>query len=131
MRTFTVGNNDKDKRLDKFLSKVMPYAPMSLIYKSLRKKQIKVNSKRVTDGNLKLNQGDVLEIYINDEFFTEIKPKYDFLSAPKNIDIVYEDENILLADKKQGLLVHPDKNEYTDTLIARIQHYLYYCIFQL
>ena len=51
--------------------------------------------------------------------------KYDFLSAPKTLDIVYEDENILLVDKKQGLLVHPDKNEYTNTLIARIQHYLY------
>ena len=66
-----------------------------------------------------------MEAYINDEFFVSVQPKYDFLSAPAKLDIVYEDENILLADKKQGLLVHPDKNEYGDTLIARIQHYLY------
>ena len=66
-----------------------------------------------------------MEAYINDEFFVSKQPKYDFLSAPARLDIVYEDENILLADKKQGLLVHPDKNEYNDTLIARIQHYLY------
>ena len=64
-------------------------------------------------------------MYINDEFFEPKSPKYDFMSASKLLDIVYEDDNILLADKKQGLLVHPDENEYNDTLITRIQRYLY------
>ena len=91
------------------------------MYKYLRTKRIKVNSKKA-EISTRLKEGDIVEAYINDEFFTSITPRYDFLNAPAVLDIVYEDENILLADKRQGLLVHPDKNEYNDTLIGRIQH---------
>lgn len=64
-------------------------------------------------------------MYINDEFFAPIKKHYDFLAASDKLDIVYEDENILLLDKKVGLLSHPDDNEYVDTLITRVKRYLY------
>lgn len=94
------------------------------MYKYIRTKRIKVNSKRA-EINTRLFEGDTVDAYINDEFFTPAEPKYDFLNAPAKLNIVYEDENILLVDKKQGLLVHPDENEYRDTLIGRIQHYLY------
>ena len=124
MKEFIITKNDTSLRLDKFIQKNCPTLPSSLMFKYIRTKKIKVNSKRA-EISTRLKEGDVVTAYIKDEFFAEIKPKYDFLSASKNIDIVYEDENILLADKKQGLLVHPDKNEYTDTLIARIQPYLY------
>ena len=124
MKEFTITKNDATLRLDKFIQKNCPTLPTSLMFKYIRTKKIKVNSKRA-EISTRLCEGDVVTAYINDEFFTEAKPKYDFLSASKNIDIVYEDQNILLANKKQGLLVHPDKNEYGDTLIARIQHYLY------
>ena len=124
MKEFTITKNDASLRLDKFITKNCPTLPSSLMFKYIRTKRIKVNGKRA-EISTRLNEGDQVEAYINDEFFTEIKPTYDFLSAPSKLDIVYEDENILLADKKQGLLVHPDKNEYTNTLIARIQHYLY------
>lgn len=124
MKEFTITKNDASLRLDKFITKNCPTLPSSLMFKYIRTKRIKVNGKRA-EISTRLNAGDKVEAYINDEFFTEIKPTYDFLSAPSKLDIVYEDENILLADKKQGLLVHPDKNEYTNTLIARIQHYLY------
>ena len=124
MKEFTITKNDASLRLDKFITKNCPTLPSSLMFKYIRTKRIKVNGKRA-EISTRLKEGDKVEAYINDEFFTEIKPTYDFLSAPSKLDIVYEDENILLADKKQGLLVHPDKNEYTNTLIARIQHYLY------
>lgn len=124
MKEFTITKNDATLRLDKFIQKNCPTLPTSLMFKYIRTKKIKVNSKRA-EISTRLCEGDVVTAYINDEFFAEVKPKYDFLSASKNIDIVYEDQNILLANKKQGLLVHPDKNEYGDTLIARIQHYLY------
>lgn len=124
MKSFTVGGNDTDKRLDKFLEKVAPKLPKSLMYKYIRLKRIKVNRKRA-EINTRLKTGDVVEAYINDEFFEEIAPKYDFLSASKAINLVYEDENIILIDKPQGLLVHPDDKEYCDTLISRIQRYLY------
>ena len=124
MKSFTVTKNDASVRLDRFITKNCPSLPTSLMFKYIRTKRIKVNGKRA-EVNTRLNEGDNIDAYINDQFFVSSKPKYDFLSAPDKLDIVYEDENILLADKKQGLLVHPDKNEYNDTLIARIQHYLY------
>lgn len=124
MKSFTVKRSDAGQRLDKFLSKAAPSCPKSAIYKGIRTKNIKVNRKRATI-DLKLREGDVVDAYLSDELLKPAPPKYDFLSAPPKIRVVYEDENILLADKPQGLLVHPDKNEYNDTLIARIQHYLY------
>ena len=124
MKEFVITKNDACVRLDKFILKVCPTLPTSLLFKYIRLKRIKVNGKRAEIGT-RLNVGDRVCAYINDEFFAPAAPKYDFLTAPAKLDIVYEDENIILADKKQGLLVHPDKNEYNDTLIARIQHYLY------
>ncbi len=124
MKEFKITKNDASLRLDKFIVKNCPSLPTSLMFKYIRTKRIKVNGKR-GEISTRLKEGDIVSAYINDEFFVATTPKYDFLSAPKTLDIVYEDENILLADKKQGLLVHPDKNEYTNTLIARIQHYLY------
>lgn len=124
MKEFIITKNDASLRLDKFITKNCPALPSSLMFKYIRTKRIKVNGKKA-EISTRLNEGDTVSAYINDEFFVSVTPKYDFLSAPKTLDIVYEDENILLADKKQGLLVHPDKNEYTNTLIARIQHYLY------
>ena len=124
MKSFTVGKNDAGLRLDKFVTKTAPLLPTTLLYKYIRLKRIKVDGKRA-EINTRLELGSVVEMYINDEFFEPKSPKYDFMSASKALDIVYEDENILLADKKQGLLVHPDENEYNDTLIARIQRYLY------
>ena len=124
MKEFIITKNDSSLRLDKFIVKNCPTLPSSLMFKYIRTKRIKVNGKRA-EISTRLNVGDTVSAYINDEFFASAKPNYDFLSAPPKFDIVYEDKNIILADKKQGLLVHPDKNEYTNTLIARIQHYLY------
>lgn len=124
MLRFEIGKNDAGMRMDKLIQKLMPTLPKSLMYKYIRMKKIKLNGKR-TDIAFKPQVGDVIEAYIPDEFAAKVEPKYDFLSAPAKIDVVYEDENILLVDKKQGLLVHPDKNEYRDTLISRICHYLF------
>lgn len=124
MKSFIVGKNDAGKRLDKFIRQAMPTLPASLMYRYIRTKHIKVNRKKA-EISTKLNEGDIVDAWISDEFFEDVGPKYDFLSAPANLDIVYEDENILLVDKKQGVLVHPDDKEYRDTLIGRIQHYLF------
>lgn len=124
MLKYEIGKNDAGMRMDKLIQKLMPTLPKSLMYKYIRMKKIKLNGKR-TEISFKPQIGDIIEAYIPDEFGTKVEPKYDFLSASDKIDIVYEDENILLVDKKQGLLVHPDKNEYRDTLISRICHYLY------
>lgn len=124
MKTFSVTANDAGQRLDRFITKVCPTLPQALMYKYIRTKRVKVNGKRAQIST-RLAEGDSVEAYINDEFFAPAAPNFDFLSSPAALNIVYEDENILLADKPQGLIVHPDKNEYRDTLIGRIQHYLW------
>ena len=95
------------------------------MYKYIRKKCIKVNGKKC-DIQTMLCEGDVLTFYIKDEFFEQSEVKnYEFLKAPAKFDIVYEDENIILIDKKPGVIVHPDKNYHFDSLVSRVQHYLY------
>ena len=124
MKVFTVKKNDAGQRLDKFIAKNIPLLPKSLAYKYIRLKRIKVDSKRAA-ADMRLTEGQEIEAYINDEFFGKSQKNYDFLKASRSLNIVYEDENILLIDKRQGLLVHPDDHEYCDTLIGRIQRYLY------
>lgn len=124
MKTITIGLNDAGQRLDKFLSKAVKNLPQALMYKYIRLKRIKVNKKK-SDISYKLSQGDILELYINDEFFENISEDKAYLSAPSVIDVIYEDENIILVDKKPGLIVHPDEEQKVDTLIARIQSYLF------
>lgn len=124
MKSFTIEKNDAGQRLDKYLTKSLPNLPKALMYKYIRIKRIKVNGKRA-EISTRLKIGDVVDLYINNEFFEKSETKYDFLSASKKIDILYEDDNILLLNKKVGLLSHPDENEYIDTLITRVKRYLY------
>lgn len=124
MKNFIIGKNDAGQRLDKFVTKTLPSLPKSLLYKYLRLKRIKLNGKKA-DAATRLNEGDSIDMYINDEFFVEREEKYSFLGAGKTLDVIYEDENIMLLDKKVGLLSHPDEGEYVDTLIGRVQRYLY------
>lgn len=124
MKSFQIQKNDADQRLDKYLTKSFPNLPQSLMYKYIRKKRIKVNGKRA-EISTRLSVGDVVDLYINDEFFEQTEPKYDFLHAGSSLSILYEDDNVLILDKKVGLLCHPDNNEYVDTLITRVKRYLY------
>lgn len=126
MKELTIGQNDAGQRLDRFLAKAVPLLPASLAQKYIRIKRIKCNGAR-TARDARLNAGDVLQLYINDEFFDKPCEENAFLTvaAPK-LTIVYEDEHILLVDKRPGLAVHPhDGAEYGRTLIDHIQAYLY------
>ena len=120
----TIGKNDGGQRVDKFLTKAYPNLPQSMLYKCIRKKDIKVNGQRCQIST-RLQEGDVLSLFLKEEFLQKEERPEDFLKAPKKLSILYEDENIMLLDKKPGLIVHPDENYHFDSLIARIQHYLY------
>ena len=124
MKCVTIGKNDAGQRVDKFLSKAFRSLPATVMYKEIRRKNIKLNGKRC-EISTRLAEGDVLALYVKDEFLTESAPMYDFLAAGKRLNVVYEDENLLLLNKEAGLLVHPDEREYRDTLITRVQRYLY------
>ena len=126
MKELKIGPNDAGQRLDRFLAKAVPLLPASLAQKYIRLKRIKRNNARAQRDD-RLLEGDVLQLYINDEFFDTPSEENAYLTvtAPK-LNIVYEDENILLVDKKPGVAVHPhDGAEYGRTLIDHIQAYLY------
>ena len=126
MKELTVGKNDAGQRLDRFVAKAVPLLPASLLQKYIRLKRIKVDGKGAK-RDTRLLEGNVLQLYINDGFFDKPRAENAYLtvSVPK-LHIVYEDENILLADKRPGQAVHPhDGAEYGKTLIDHIQAYLY------
>lgn len=123
MKEFTINKNDSGQRVDKFIEKAVPLLPKSLMYKYIRTKRIKLNGKRC-EISTRLCENDLMQLYIGDEFFETASDRV-FLSVPADISVVYEDENILLCDKKNGLVVHEDDENTADTLINRILHYLY------
>ena len=126
MKEFTIGPNDAGQRLDRFLAKAVPLLPASLAQKYIRLKRIKLGGKRV-ERDTRLNTGDVLQLYINDEFFDKPREDNAYLTvANPKLTIVYEDEHFLLVDKRPGLAVHPhDGADFGKTLIDHIQSYLY------
>lgn len=125
MREFTIQKNDAGQRLDRWLSKTLPILPTPLAQKYLRLKRVKRNGKAAKRED-RLCLGDVLQLYINDEFFDLPTVENAFLSiATPQLTLLYEDENILLVDKRPGMVVHPDESERVNTLIGHIQAYLY------
>lgn len=123
MKTVIVNQNDAEQRLDKFLSKLLNM-PQNMLYKAIRKKRVKLNGKRA-EISCRLKEGDKLDLYINDEFFKTEKSE-NLSNAPSDINIVYEDENILIADKPGGMPCHSSAGtQDADTLIGRVKAYLF------
>ncbi len=117
MKIVTINQNDSGQRVDKFLSKLLPTMPRSLLYKQLRNKRVKRNKKALSAQDV-LSVGDELYLYINDEFFQE---KEEITGSGDGLSVVYEDENILVADKPVGQASHGGE----DSLLSQIQGYLY------
>lgn len=123
MKTFIINENDSGQRIDKFITKAMPDMPKGMLYKLIRKKDIKINGKRC-DGSSRLHNGDTVTVYVKDEFSSEKNTDMNFLDVPNEIEIVYEDKNILIVNKPQGLDSHSGSG-ISDNLIDRIKLYLY------
>lgn len=124
MQILKINRNDAGQRLDKFLSKAVKGLPTSMMYKYIRLKKIKVNRAR-TAPSYQLAEGDEIQLFIRDEFFSA--PADDvgalYRIEPK-ISILYEDENILLLNKRPGVLVHEDATAGENTLILHVKAYL-------
>ena len=128
MRELIIGKNDAGQRLDKFITKTLDL-PTSLLYKSIRLKKIKVNRKRAEIGTI-LAEGDSVQCFLAEEFFSRLDGEADERAISlgrikPNLDVVYEDENIILLNKRPGISVHEDEHNALDTLIVRVQAYLY------
>lgn len=124
MKEIIIAENESGQRIDKFLTKRFKTMPQSLIYKYLRTKRIKLNGKKVSQGDF-LSYGDMLTLYIPDEFFNDTAEDIAFTHITPKLNVIYEDENILLVDKPAGLLCHSDEGEAYNTLINHIKAYLY------
>lgn len=123
VRKFNINENDSGQRIDKFIAKAMPELPKTMMYKLIRKKDIKINGKRC-EISTRLNTGDIVTVYVHDKF--QSKPAdISFLKCDSPADVVYEDENILIVNKPVGLTVHCDNEHESNTLINCIKKYLY------
>lgn len=127
MREIKVAKNDAGQRLDKFLTKALDL-PVGLLYKSIRTKKIKVNRKRAENNTL-LCEGDLIQCFLAEEFFAKLdsvsEVSLSFDKIQPKLDVVYEDENIMLLNKRPGVSVHEDEDSKVNTLIAHVQAYLY------
>ena len=123
MHELKIKKNDAGQRLDKFITKTLDL-PMSLLYKSIRLKKIKVNRKRAEAGTVLL-EGDTVQCFLADSFFEGREESGSDLFAIKpHLNIVYEDENIILLDKRPGISVHEDEHSENNTLIMHVLAYL-------
>lgn len=120
-----INENDSNQRFDRFLRKYLKNAPLSIIQKNIRKKNFKINDKRAKKDDF-VKSGDIIKMYIKDEDYQKWVRKDDFKASDFNLDIIYEDDNILIIDKKAGVLSHAaNSNDYGKNLVDQMTSYLY------
>ena len=136
MREILITTNDSGRRLDRFLRKYLPGAPLGEVYKAIRK-DVKVDGKR-RDESYILNEGEVLTLYLTDEELERFgaadaaragdgPPALQGKTkgrAKRTFGIVYEDDNVLIVSKPYGLLTHGDSREKKDHLANQVKDYL-------
>ncbi len=124
MKKIVVDKNYENQRIDKCLKKLLCQAPPQLIYKMIRKKDVKVNGKRVKENDI-VHYGDIIELFLYEDKFQEYTKPQTIYDLNKEFDVLYEDENILVVHKPAGLLVHEDSHESINTLDHQVLSYLY------
>lgn len=125
MVEIVIGKNEEGQRLDRFLRKYLTAAPLSHIYRIIRK-DVKVNGKRAKD-DYDLNGSDVIQLYLNEDEIKDLRGARGEAKAKpvkKTFRIAYEDDDILICDKPAGLLTHGDKTEKSNHLTNQVQGYL-------
>lgn len=123
LKEIIVNNNDANQRIDRFLKKYLQNASIGTIYKLLRKKRIKVNGKKANPEDM-IIEGDSIQFYLSLDTLDSFIPKVDIVNAKMNIDIIYEDENIILINKPKGILSHSANSEYENNVVDSMISYL-------
>lgn len=126
MKEFVINKNEAGQRFDKYLKKLLKEAPDSFLYKMLRKKNITLDGKRATGKEL-LHKGDQVKIFFSENTFLKFMQDTKALEDEcqrlrelpmKGLKVIYEDEDILIADKPYNMLSQKAKptdfsaNEY-------------------
>lgn len=123
MKKIQITENDANQRIDKYIKKLLVNAPTNFIYKMFRKKDIKVNGKKVNEKYI-LKNNDVVEMFLYEDKFKEFTAAKDIYNVKKTFKVLYEDNHVLIVYKPAGLLVHEDKNESVNTLTNQVLSYL-------
>lgn len=123
MRKIIINKNDEGRRLDRFLKIYFEKAPLSFIYKNLRKKNIKVNGKKAKPEDI-LSDGDEIKLFLAEETIEKFKKDVRKSKNSKLPDILYEDDDIILVKKPINMLTHNDSKGYQDNALDRMVDYL-------
>ncbi|MEG0452686.1 MAG: RluA family pseudouridine synthase [Coprobacillus sp.] len=124
MKMLIIDENNENQRIDKYLKKLLCNASSQLIYKMLRKKDVKVNGIKVKENYI-LQLHDQVELFLYEDKFKEYTQAQTIFDLPIEFDVLYEDEHILVVGKPAGLLIHEDINEDMNTLSNQVLTYLY------
>lgn len=125
MIEIVVNKNQGNQRFDRFLRKYFENAPLSVISKNIRKKNFKINDKRARNNDF-IYEGDIIKMYISDENYNKWLTKTDFKPSDFDLNIIYEDDNIIIMDKDYGQLTHAaSKSDYGNNLVDNMLSYLY------
>lgn len=122
MQEIVVTEKEAGQRLDKLLSKYLNQAPKSFLYKMMRKKNITLNGKKAA-GNEKLSSGDRVKLFLSDETIRKFSESFQDYTDTQ-LDILYEDSQILLINKPVGMLSQKAQN--TDQSL--VEHLISYLI---
>ncbi len=124
MRTFQITDREAGGRLDKYLFRVLEAAPAGFVYKMLRKKNIVLNERKASGSEI-LTKGDEVRLYLSEETFLKFAPSFaeqkPNAGGGADLEIVYEDEDILVINKPAGLLsqkAKPEDDSVNDRVIA-------------
>ncbi len=120
---YQITENEANQRIDKFLKRMLKDAPISFIYKMFRQKDVKVNGTKVAISYI-LKDGDDVDIYLKPALLEQFHKDALLRPVKPDFTVLYEDENILVADKPKGLLVHEDEGEKAITLQNMVLNYL-------
>ena len=124
MRHINIDNSNSNQRVDRFIMKLMPNMSKNHIQKLIRTKKVKVNKKRTEpDYNLKID--DVVNIYLYDEVIEKYQDNKVYTAEDFNLDIIYEDDDLILINKKTGVLSHAaNPQDYGKNIVDMMVSYL-------
>ena len=118
-----IAKNEANQRVDKYLKKYLNDAPLSFIYKLIRKKDVKVNGVKVKENYLLL-ENDVLEVYLKDDILKNLSKPKEIKDISRQFKVIFEDDNVLVVSKPMGLSVHGDELSREYNLTNQVLAYL-------
>lgn len=124
MVTFTVTEREDGQKIEKFVKKSMPEAPLGFLFKAFRKKDIKINGHWVHKDAV-VHTGDEIQVYVTDAQLADFAKPRQAEKKEFPYEIVYEDDNVIIVNKPAGVLVYGNDKETRETLTQNVLDYLY------